>query len=86
MIAIPSVAWTIAGIALNAIGVILLFFFGMPFRIPEEGPALLVKRYSEQERLPERRYKIAASIGLGAVVLGLIISDYGCSKRTRAVR
>jgi hypothetical protein len=49
----------------------------MPFKVPEEGPAILWKRYSEQERLPERRYKIAASIGLGAVVLGLIFQIMG---------
>lgn len=63
--------WNIAGLALNLAGVILLFRFGMPYRVPQinEG-SLFADEPTSRDRETNQRYKIWGKIGLAAIVIG----------------
>jgi hypothetical protein len=67
----------IAGLILSATGVILLFFFAMPYRTRSEGksPITVVIPGSPAKivELEEARYDHFAWLGLTAVVLGTIL-------------
>ena len=66
----------IAGLVLNAMGVILLFFFAMPYRTRSEGksPITVVIPGSPEKLVElEARYDHFAWLGLTAVVLGTML-------------
>jgi len=67
----------IAGLILSATGVILLFFFAMPYRTRSEGksPITVVIPGSPAKlvELEEARYDHFARLGLAAVALGTIL-------------
>jgi len=69
-----SVAWNILGLLANLVGVILLFLFGMPFRVRTRGYRLLTSQpvESEKRRLAglELTYDAAGWLGLALIVLG----------------
>ncbi len=70
-------AWlNVTGLLLNLLGVILLFFFAMPFRTRSDGKQAItvqtptsIQKFLEQEA----RYDRFARIGLAALILGTIL-------------
>ena len=63
----------IAGLVLNAAGVILLFFFAMPYRTRSEGKSfvtVVIPEVAEKELEQEGRYDHFAWLGLAAVLIG----------------
>jgi hypothetical protein len=68
---------TVTGIALNAVGVIILFRFAMPYRVRKEGPALLVRHANASEKSEERHYDMASRIGLALVIMGAGLQSWG---------
>ncbi len=69
----PSVACAITGVLLNAVGVILLFFYAMPYRVRDEGEALWAKMKSSEERQKDKRYEVRSLIGLALIILGTVL-------------
>jgi hypothetical protein len=49
----------------------------MPFRAPEEGPALLVRLSNAEERLRDARYRGAGWLGLTCLIAGAILQIAG---------
>ncbi|HXS48567.1 MAG TPA: hypothetical protein VN713_00410 [Sphingomicrobium sp.] len=61
----------LAGIGLNLFGVLLLFRYGMPFRVETGGADyIMAEQEDEQAILAERRYRMIGNIGLLFVVAG----------------
>jgi hypothetical protein len=66
-------ALNVFGLAANLIGVILLFRYGMPYRVPTEGSSIYVSsKVDPNELAKERRYKRLGKLGLGLIVLGTL--------------
>lgn len=64
-------ALSIAGLLMNLTGVILLFVFGMPFRVPTGGhPILLADQADPKDVRAERWYAVLGGLGLALIVLG----------------
>jgi hypothetical protein len=64
-------ALNIAGLLMNLIGVILLFRYGMPYRVRSGGNAFYVSSHSDQaEVAAERLYERLGLSGLILIVLG----------------
>jgi hypothetical protein len=66
----------IVGLVLNAVGVILLFFFAMPYRTRSEGKSpitVVIPGSSEKALEQEALFGRVAWVGLAAVVLGTIL-------------
>jgi hypothetical protein len=74
---LSSSTWTIVGLALNAIGVVLLFLFGMPFEIPRSGPALLVRLANVEEKRKQALFRALGFVGLAAIILSLVFQSIG---------
>lgn len=76
--ATPGRGWmeivlNVIGLLLNAAGVILLFFFAMPYRTRSEGKSVVtvfVPTVAEKNLKQEARYDRFAITGLVAVLLG----------------
>jgi hypothetical protein len=61
----------LAGIGLNLVGVLLLFRYGMPFRVETKGEgAFLLEGTDYDEIKLDRRYRLLGNAGLILVVLG----------------
>jgi len=61
----------LAGIGLNLVGVILLFRYGMPFRVETGGTDYIMGEQDDEEAIPaERRYRVIGNVGLLFVVTG----------------
>ncbi len=67
-----AVFLNIAGLILNLIGVILLFRYGMPFRIRTEGKTAktVVLPSAGQTMRAERRYDQLGWLGLVLIIVG----------------
>jgi hypothetical protein len=65
----------IAGLILNLFGVILLFLFGMPFRVRTEGkfPRTYVRADSDEAVRLERLYSLLSWLGLILIVGGTVL-------------
>jgi hypothetical protein len=69
---IPA-CWNILGLILVLVGVLLLFLFGMPFRVRTRGTsALLLEGTDEKAKRAERIYAVLGWLGLILVVLGTL--------------
>jgi hypothetical protein len=78
MIAIPSVVWAIAGIVFNAIGVILLFLFGMPFRVRRHGQSYIYQEERDPKQLrAERLYDVLGWVALVIIIAGAVMQIAG---------
>jgi hypothetical protein len=76
--AIPSLVWTIAGIVLNAIGVILLFLFGMPFRVRRHGQSYIYQIERDPKQLQaERLYGVLGWVALLIIIAGAVMQIMG---------
>jgi hypothetical protein len=61
----------LAGIAVNLVGVILLFRYGMPFRVERRGASYFILEETDQDAIAaERRYKALGFVGLALIVVG----------------
>jgi len=67
-----SVQWTaLWGIALSLAGVLVLFRYGMPFRVERRGASYILREETDFDALAvERRYKILGYVGLSLIVFG----------------
>lgn len=63
-----------SGLLLDIAGVILLFIFGLPSKIPQSGRLLLEGDYDEKGA---RRFRIGAYAGLTLLVLGFSLQFIG---------
>jgi hypothetical protein len=64
----------LAGLALNLIGVLILFRYGMPFHVPSGGAVHLILEQTDQAEIElERRYKLFGYIGLALLIAGTIL-------------
>jgi len=66
-----SQALTILGLFLNLIGVLILFRYGMPYRVRTGGAVYIVmEKKNEVDEKEERRYDFFGWIGIALVVIG----------------
>jgi hypothetical protein len=65
-----SQVWTVIGVALNAVGVILLFRFGMPYRERRGGSAFLIVEVSQERKKAEDAYTLLGLLGLACIIVG----------------
>ena len=74
----PAGWWSVVGLVLSLIGVLLLFRYGMPFRVRTGGASIYVASSSDplQEALEKRDAKLGM-LGLLLVVLGTICQIAG---------
>lgn len=64
------------GIALNAIGVLGLFYFGMPFKVPTGGGFILGTEPTPHRLMMERLYGILGTIALLLTLSGAALQAY----------
>jgi len=69
--------WSIFGLALSLIGVLLLFVFGMPFRIRAEGGNILTTRPDPARLRGEKIYSALGAIGFALIVIGTLCQVAG---------
>ena len=66
--------FTFWGLLLTAGGVILLFIFGMPFRVrSDEGELITTNSVPEAELKKDRMYEFLGYTGLLAIVVGTLL-------------
>jgi hypothetical protein len=74
----PAGWWSSGGLVVSLIGVLLLFRYGMPYRVRTGGSPMYVGSSSDpREATLERRYEILRWLGLLLVVLGTICQIVG---------
>jgi len=71
--------WNVAGLILNLIGVILLFRYGMPYRVRTGGNQIraISGRTDEATVKAEQRYDKLGLVGLVLIVLGTLSQAIG---------
>jgi hypothetical protein len=62
----------VAGLLMNLAGVILLFRYGMPFRVSIPGSDILVVPSNDEETRIDRFYRIWGYVGLVLIILGTL--------------
>jgi hypothetical protein len=68
----PAV-WNIVGLVCTLVGVLLLFRYGMPYRVRTGGDSfLLLEGKDEKAKLAERNYDILGWVGMALIVLGTL--------------
>jgi hypothetical protein len=71
MMKITPAAWNVTGLLLVLVGVLILFRYGMPYRVRRGGMTFLVlESVDEADVREERRYDVLGWIGLVLVVAG----------------
>jgi hypothetical protein len=75
----------ILGLLLNLAGVVLLFLFGMPFRVPTGGKVVTWTTASIdiQVKKLDDLYSVLGWIGLSAIVLGTLLQIMATLERRR---
>ena len=70
-------AWNIIGLILTLVGVVMLFLFGMPFRVRASGgePITTIPTIAGQKA--EKRFSALGWIGLAMIVLGTAFQIVG---------
>ena len=74
---LPAGWWSTVGLVLSLIGVLLLFRYGMPYRVRTGGSPMYVSSSDPREAMLERRYAMVGFLGLFLVVLGTICQIVG---------
>jgi hypothetical protein len=69
--------WSTVGLVISLIGVLLLFRYGMPYRVRTGGSSMYVSSSDPREAMLERRYAMLGFLGLFLVVLGTICQIVG---------
>jgi hypothetical protein len=66
-----AIVLNVIGLSMNAAGVILLFFFAMPYRIPTpRGGYIVTGSPDPDDALTDKRFKMRSHLGLSLVMLG----------------
>ena len=65
------------GLAMDIVGVILLYFFGLSKNITEDGSNYLTWGTDENEQQQWKRYRFLSRIGLGLLVTGFSLQIVG---------
>jgi hypothetical protein len=69
---------TILGLLLGLIGVLLLFRYGMPYRVESKGQSFLLLEGTDKTELAEdKRYRTFGNLGLAAVLIGTLLQVVG---------
>jgi hypothetical protein len=72
--------WNIAGLILSLIGIVILFVFGMPFRVRTGGATFYVaETEDENEKKREATFDKLGWLGLALVVAGTILQIIGAA-------
>ena len=72
-------ALTISGLILDSIGVFILFYSGLPFKMPNR--ALFIEDpITESQKKKDHKRRIIAYFGLGCLQLGFILQMIGASQ------
>ena len=67
----------IIGQVLSLAGFVILFRFGMPFHVPNDGKScLLLEGEDENDKIKERSYKLYGYIGFALAIIGTIMQIY----------
>jgi hypothetical protein len=70
--------WSVVGLTLSLIGVLLLFRYGMPYQVWTGGSSIYVASSGDSgQEAHERRYDKLGKLGLFLVVLGTICQIVG---------
>lgn len=68
----------ISGLVVNAIGVVMLFFFGMPFRVAlKEGEIITTSTVTSDVARLDARYRKLGNFGLFFIISGTALQIYG---------
>ena len=74
----PAGWWSAAGLVLSLLGVLLLFRYGMPYRVRTRGQPIRVSISSDPRAATlERRHEMLGWLGLFLIVLGTICQIVG---------
>jgi hypothetical protein len=65
--------WNAIGQALALLGALMLFRYGMPFRVWADGGEIITTNPTEENLRLDARYKLLGYIGLGLAVIGTLI-------------
>jgi drug/metabolite transporter (DMT)-like permease len=74
---VPAGWWSTAGLVLGLIGVLLLFRYGMPYRVRTGGPPIRAISSDPRAATLERRYKMLGWLGLFLIVVGTMCQIVG---------
>ena len=69
-----SHVFALVGLALSLVGVLILFRWGMPFRVPSAGAINLIAEQSDPKAIAlDRIYTICGYVGLSLLILGTVL-------------
>ena len=75
---LPAGRWSTAGLVISLTGVLLLFRYGMPYRVRSAGESYELREGIDEEALKqERTYNVLGWLGLFLIVLGTICQIVG---------
>ena len=75
---LPAGRWSTAGLVISLIGVLLLFRYGMPYRVRSAGESYELREGIDEEALKQgRTYNVLGWLGLFLIVLGTICQIVG---------
>jgi hypothetical protein len=73
-----SATWNVIGLVLSLVWVLLLFMYGMPYRIRSGGAEYLISEQTDQnEKDLDSKYDKMGWVGLGAIIFGTIFQIIG---------
>lgn len=68
----------IAGLLVNLVGVLMLFRYGMPYRIDSGGATYIITGQIDTKEVElDRRYRQMGWVGLTLVVIGVVLQIFG---------
>ena len=68
----------VAGVLISLSGFLILFRYGMPFRVPSGGVTYLItEKVDEQEKTTDRRYQMFGYVGFTLAIAGGLLQAYG---------
>lgn len=71
-------ALTTTGLVLDAIGVIILFKYGLPPQVDKNGyNYMIMEKENDDEKAKYRRYSFRSKIGLNLLLLGFVLQGVG---------
>jgi hypothetical protein len=76
MLGFASSTWAIIGTVSGLIGVLLLFYFGMPGAVQTGGKPLVVANATPEAKAEENRNKTFGYLGLGLTIFAAICAIF----------
>jgi hypothetical protein len=69
---------SVAGVLISLVGFLILFYYGMPFRVPTGGVTYIItQQINEEEKKIDRRYKMFGFLDFLLAVVGGLMQAYG---------